>query len=57
MFRQYYDGKTARRKLSWVRSAGSALVRASGFNKGPYELQVTPLQAAALVLFNDRTGA
>lgn len=53
-FESYYKVKTSHRKLSWVHSLGTAAVKAR--YKSPYTLQVTTLQAVALLFFNDRDG-
>lgn len=50
-YERFYADKTDHRKLKWVHSLGNALVRAS-YKRG-YELQVTTLQAVALLAFND----
>ena len=59
VFKEYYAAKTQHRRIAWVHSSGTASVRAlfGPGGKSVYDLQVAALQAAALVLFNDRPGA
>ncbi|CAK4609205.1 hypothetical protein AeMF1_020873 [Aphanomyces euteiches] len=52
LFKTYYDSKTSHRRLQWVHSLGNATVRATYANNKWYDLQVTTLQAVALLLFN-----
>jgi cullin 1 len=52
MFKMYYDSKTSHRRLQWIHSLGNATVRASFPNAKWYDLQVTTLQAVALLVFN-----
>jgi len=52
VFSQYYEHQTTHRKLSWQYSLGNASVKAL-FNKKSYELQITTLQAAVLMAFNE----
>nr|CCA24215.1 PREDICTED: hypothetical protein isoform 2 [Albugo laibachii Nc14]CCA26937.1 Putative cullin putative [Albugo laibachii Nc14] len=55
-FKIYYDSKTSHRRLQWMHSLGNATVRASFSSGKQYDLQVTTLQAVALLLFNDEEG-
>uniref|UniRef100_H3HCN3 Cullin family profile domain-containing protein n=1 Tax=Phytophthora ramorum TaxID=164328 RepID=H3HCN3_PHYRM len=57
LFKVYYDSKTSHRRLQWVHSLGNATVRANFPKKKWYDLQVTTLQAVALLLFNEGEGA
>lgn len=52
VFKEFYDSKTSHRRLQWVHSLGNATLRGH-FAKNYYDLQVTTLQAIALLLFND----
>ncbi|OQR97158.1 CULlin protein 1 [Achlya hypogyna] len=52
LFKMYYDSKTSHRRLQWVHSLGNATVRATFPKNKWYDLQVTTLQAVALLLFN-----
>lgn len=54
IFQTFYDSKTSHRRLQWVHSLGSATLRGH-FNKQWCDLQVTTLQAVALLLFNTTT--
>ncbi|KAI9911882.1 hypothetical protein PsorP6_009299 [Peronosclerospora sorghi] len=53
LFKVYYDSKTSHRRLQWVHSLGNATIRATFPTKKWYDLQVTTLQAVALLLFNE----
>uniref|UniRef100_K3WHJ4 Cullin family profile domain-containing protein n=2 Tax=Peronosporomycetes TaxID=3418804 RepID=K3WHJ4_GLOUD len=57
LFKVYYDSKTSHRRLQWIHSLGNATIRANFPKKKWYDLQVTTLQAVALLLFNDGDGA
>ncbi|GLD93367.1 hypothetical protein PINS_up001959 [Pythium insidiosum] len=57
LFKVYYDSKTSHRRLQWIHSLGNATVRGNFPRKKWYDLQVTTLQAVALLLFNDVDGA
>ncbi|DBA04843.1 TPA: hypothetical protein N0F65_004480 [Lagenidium giganteum] len=57
MFKVYYDSKTSHRRLQWIHSLGNATVRANFPKKKWYDLQVTTLQAVALMVLNDHEGA
>ncbi|CAH0475607.1 unnamed protein product [Peronospora belbahrii] len=57
LFKVYYDSKTSHRRLQWVHSLGNATIRANFPKKKWYDLQVTTLQAVALLLFNEGEGA
>ncbi|KAJ0401354.1 hypothetical protein ATCC90586_001771 [Pythium insidiosum] len=57
LFKVYYDSKTSHRRLQWIHSLGNATVRGNFPKKKWYDLQVTTLQAVALLLFNDVEGA
>jgi len=50
VYENFYNGKTEHRRLKWVHSLGNVFLRAH-FKKS-YELQVTTLQAVALLQFN-----
>jgi cullin 1 len=52
LFREWHDNKHAKRKLTWMHSLGNANVRGT-FGKKTYDLQVSTLQAVALITFND----
>ncbi|TMW55882.1 hypothetical protein Poli38472_008530 [Pythium oligandrum] len=56
LFKVYYDSKTSHRRLQWIHSLGNATIRANFPKKKWYDLQVTTLQAVALLLFNDAEG-
>ncbi|KAJ8602809.1 hypothetical protein CTAYLR_002580 [Chrysophaeum taylorii] len=51
VFKEYYDAKNSKRRLSWMYSLGNAVVKAT-FQK-TYDLQVSTLQAIVLLAFND----
>lgn len=53
LFKVYYDSKTSHRRLQWIHSLGNATIRANFPKKKWYDLQVTTLQAVALLLFSD----
>jgi cullin 1 len=55
VFKDYYDKKNSKRRLSWMFSLGNATVRGS-FGKKNYDLQVSTLQSIALLAFNPRDG-
>ncbi|EGZ29899.1 hypothetical protein PHYSODRAFT_538079 [Phytophthora sojae] len=57
LFKVYYDSKTSHRRLQWVHSLGNATIRANFPKKKWYDLQVTTLQAVALLLFNEGEGS
>ncbi|CAK9005115.1 Cullin-1 (OsCUL1) (OsCUL1-1) [Durusdinium trenchii] len=50
VYKKFYASKTSHRCLKWVFSLGNATVRAAF--KRPYDIQVTTLQAVALLAFN-----
>jgi len=50
VYKRFYEAKTQHRCLKWVHSLGSAVVKANF--KRNYDLQVTTLQAVALLAFN-----
>lgn len=50
VFKDWYDIKNQRRRLTWQHSLGSATVRAK-FNARTYDLQTNTLQAVALLAF------
>lgn len=52
VFKSYYDSKTSHRRLQWVHSLGNVVLKAS-FKDKVYDLNVTTLQAVALLLFNE----
>jgi cullin 1 len=56
LFKVYYDSKTSHRRLQWIHSLGNATIRANFPKKKWYDLQVTTLQAVALLLFNDQSS-
>ena len=51
IFKKWYDNKNSSRKLTWMFTFGIASVRAT-FGKKPYDLQVSTLQAVALMTLN-----
>ncbi|KAL5711512.1 Cullin-1 [Ranunculus cassubicifolius] len=51
-FKQYYDTKNKKRKLTWIYSLGSCNLNGK-FDQRPIELIVTTYQASLLLLFND----
>jgi len=53
VYQKFFDGLTQHRCLKWVHSLGNATIKAT--YKRPYDLQVTTLQAVALLTFNDIT--
>ncbi len=53
-FRVYYDSRTNNRKLRWIHELGTVSL-AAHFPKRRLELQVTTLQAALLLQFNEAT--
>ena len=54
-FESYYSSKSSKKKLTWQYALGSVSLKAQ-YGKVVYELSVVPLQAASLLLFNDRAG-
>lgn len=57
VFRDFYEEKNgASRRLAWTHSLGNVTVKAT-FGKKSYDLQLTTLQVAALMLFNESTAA
>lgn len=55
-FREFYSTKTQNRKLTWVHASGTVTVKATLGKAGSYELSLSALQAAALLLFNEKPG-
>lgn len=53
VFKEYYDTKTNKRVLNWSPATSNASVKAV-IGKSTYDLAVTAMQAAALVLFADK---
>ena len=55
IFQEYYNEKkeTSKRRLQWIWSLGNATVRGSWGGKKNFDLQVTTLQAVAIMCFND----
>lgn len=51
IFSDYYQEKNSKRRLAWVWGLGNTSVR-GGWGKKSYDLQVTTLQAVALLAFN-----
>uniref|UniRef100_A0A7S2V5E8 Cullin family profile domain-containing protein n=1 Tax=Fibrocapsa japonica TaxID=94617 RepID=A0A7S2V5E8_9STRA len=51
VFKDYYDSKTSHQRLAWMHGLGNATIRAH-YGKRDYDLQVTTLQAVALLMFN-----
>ena len=52
VFKDYYDQKNSKRRLTWMFGLGNATVRGV-FAKGKsYDLQVTTLQALTMLAFN-----
>eukprot|EP00615_Pteridomonas_danica_P010351 CAMPEP_0114360526 /NCGR_PEP_ID=MMETSP0101-20121206/23934_1 /TAXON_ID=38822 ORGANISM="Pteridomonas danica, Strain PT" /NCGR_SAMPLE_ID=MMETSP0101 /ASSEMBLY_ACC=CAM_ASM_000211 /LENGTH=638 /DNA_ID=CAMNT_0001504815 /DNA_START=386 /DNA_END=2302 /DNA_ORIENTATION=- len=56
VFTDYYMEKNSKRRLTWVWGLGGATVRGTWGSKG-YDLQVTTLQAIAIMGFNSDNGA
>jgi len=56
VFRDYYDDKNSKRRVTWMWSLGNASVKAF-FGKKAYDLQVATLQAIVLLTFNPVDGA
>jgi cullin 1 len=57
VFKDYYDTKNSKRRLTWMFSLGNASVKGA-FGKKSYDFQVSTLQAIALLAFNaDGDGA
>lgn len=52
LFKTYYDNKNNKRRLAWIFMLGNASVRATWGRKS-YDLQVTTLQAVAILAFNE----
>jgi cullin 1 len=50
-FKAFYENRTMHRKLTWIYSLGMVQARGN-FAAKPIDLQVTPFQAATLLLFN-----
>ncbi len=55
IFNDYYQHTTNKRKLVWSHSLGGATIRGT-FCDRTYDLQVTTLQACALMLFSTKPG-
>ncbi len=55
MFKEYHQRTTTKRKLVWSHSLGGATIRGT-FRDRTYDLQVTTLQACALMLFSAKPG-
>ena len=51
VFKEYYDHKNSKRRLTWMFGLGNATVKGM-FGKKSYDLQVTTLQAITLLAFN-----
>ena len=51
-FKEFYDVDAKHRKLSWVYTQGTAVLR-GGFSARPIEMVLSTLQAALLLLFNE----
>ena len=51
VFRTFYENETSGRRLQWVHSLGDAVIKGY-FGSKKYEIQLTTLQAAALLAFN-----
>lgn len=56
VFKDYYDKKNSKRRLTWMFSLGNATVKGT-FGKKAYDFQVSTLQAIALLAFNPDGGA
>ena len=56
VFKDYYDEKNSKRRVTWMWSLGNASVKAF-FGKKAYDLQVATLQAIVLLTFNPVDGA
>jgi cullin 1 len=52
LFRQFYEVENKHRRLSWIYSLGSAVVKGN-FEPKTMELQMATMQAAICMLFND----
>lgn len=60
VFKDYYDKKNSKRRLSWMYSLGTATVKASWTNHGKtksYDFMLNTLQAFVLLAFNDNGSA
>lgn len=53
VFKDYYDVKNNKRRLSWIWSLGNASIRATWGAKS-YDLQITTLQAVTILAFNQQ---
>ena len=53
VFEAFYDKVTDHRKLAWLHTQGTASLKATFKPGSSYEIQLTTLQALALVMFND----
>ena len=51
-FKDFYEGRTMHRKLTWIYALGMCNVKGN-FSTKPIDLQLTPFQAACLLLFNE----
>lgn len=51
-FKEFYEGETKHRKLQWVYTQGTCVLRGA-FKPRPIEMVLSTLQAAALLLFNE----
>lgn len=52
VFKEFYEADAKHRKLTWIYSLGTCMLRGN-FDAKPIELTLSTLQAACLVLFND----
>eukprot|EP00611_Tribonema_gayanum_P025330 TRINITY_DN573_c0_g1_i1.p1 TRINITY_DN573_c0_g1~~TRINITY_DN573_c0_g1_i1.p1 ORF type:complete len:748 (-),score=346.79 TRINITY_DN573_c0_g1_i1:64-2307(-) len=55
VFKDYYDQKHNKRRLAWMHSLGNVSVKATYPKGKTYDLQVTTLQACALMVFSTET--
>ncbi|KAG2490035.1 hypothetical protein HYH03_011500 [Edaphochlamys debaryana] len=52
VYRSYYDSDSKHRKLTWIYTLGTAVLRGN-FDSKPIEMQMNTLQAALCMLLND----
>jgi len=52
IFKEYYDRKYSKRRLSWMHSLGNLSIKAMYPNSKTYDLLVTTLQGCVLMLFS-----
>lgn len=52
LFKEFYEAENKHRRLTWIYSLGSCMLRGN-FDAKPIEMQMSTMQAAVCLLFND----